>query len=339
MINEKYKGIIIILLLLLFLFGCTITTGSPQETIIVDPIKISYNTQPKINTYEYYLKNERNTIYFELFGGLNDYFKLLDRNIYYTYKEPSLIDFINKKINNEIQQENLSLSINKIKNMNISNDDKARIIISLVQNIPYDDWAADTNTVTGKYPYEVLYTETGVCGEKSQLIVLFLKEFGFGTALFNFEIENHQAAGIKCPIEYSYKNSGYCFIEATTPNIITDSYGDYVGAGKLISIPEISIMSDGYEFNPIEEISILNYYNDIDKNKIELGIKIDELKIKLDEINNELSYISDTTLYNQRIDEYNTYNDERNKYIDEQTTLIDKYNSYLDNNYWAFYNQ
>ena len=39
--------------------------------------------------------------------------------------------------------------------------------------------------------------------------------------------ENHESVGIRCPLEESYKESGYCFIETTAPAIISDDSIEY----------------------------------------------------------------------------------------------------------------
>ena len=106
------------------------------------------------------------------------------------------------------------------------NDDQARIAISLVQQIPYD-W--QTFGLENRYPYEVIYDNTGVCEEKSRLLAFLLRDLGFDVVLFSFESENHMAVGIMCPVQYSYKNTGYCFVETTEPTMITYSQGEYVG--------------------------------------------------------------------------------------------------------------
>lgn len=74
------------------------------------------------------------------------------------------------------------------------------------------------------------------------------------------------AVGIKCPSQYSYRNSGYCFIEATVPSIITYAEGDYVGVGKLSSTPDIISISDGKSFDSAsEEYNDAQEWNRIDK--------------------------------------------------------------------------
>jgi hypothetical protein len=88
---------------------------------------------------------------------------------------------------------------------------------------------------------------------KSLLLAYLLRELGYGVVLFEFKSENHMAVGIKSPSQYSYRNSGYAFIEPTAPTIITDSQGDYVGAGKLTSTPQIFQISDGNSMTSISE--------------------------------------------------------------------------------------
>lgn len=47
-------------------------------------------------------------------------------------------------------------------------------------------------------------------------------------ALLDFDAEKHTAVGIRSAQEYAYKNTGYAFIETTTPLIITDGNGEYL---------------------------------------------------------------------------------------------------------------
>ncbi|MDP3991884.1 MAG: hypothetical protein Q8P79_00020, partial [Nanoarchaeota archaeon] len=82
--------------------------------------------------------------------------------------------------------------------------------------------------------------------EKSELLTFLLRELGYGTAIFYNQPENHESVGIKCPVEESYKGTGYCFVETTGPSIITDDSIEYFGGIVLESKPEIILISDGY---------------------------------------------------------------------------------------------
>ena len=230
--------------------------GCPPNEIPKGDICISkFEVRPKNISLKYVLRGETGFIQFTVYGGVNDYLRELPRSItYYEGEpEPTTKDFVMKYLNDEIQTKYLKPLAEKIKKITSNKDDQARITISLVQHIPYDLEGYRTANLEGRYPYEVVYDNKGVCGEKSQLLAFLLRELGFGVVLFNFEIENHMAVGIKCPTKYSYKNTGYCFIETTEPTIITDYQEEYVGVGKLSSTPEIIYISEGASFDTVAE--------------------------------------------------------------------------------------
>ncbi|MFH1589853.1 MAG: hypothetical protein ABIB43_04770 [archaeon] len=222
-----------------------------------------YKINPKDIYFEYTLRGESNSIKLTVYGELNSYLASLPRTIsYYEYEPvPTKKDFLERELNNKIQEPYLVELSTKIKALDLSNDDKARVAISLVQNIPYDQNAFKTNNVTGKYPYQVLYTNTGVCGEKSTLLIFLLKELGYETAYIAFDPENHAVAGIKCADQYDYRDTGYCFIETTRPTIPTYKAAEYTNVGYIMSIPIVVKLSEGIAFETIgeEHLDALNY--------------------------------------------------------------------------------
>jgi hypothetical protein len=155
-------------------------------------------------------------------------------------------------INEPDQEKYLDNLVNSIKAKTPIQDDQARIAISLVQNIPYD-YAKLNGGSTGKtrYPYEVLYDDKGVCEEKSLLLAYLLRGLGYGVVLFEYPSESHMAVGIKSPAAYAYDNTGYAFVESTTPTIVTDDQESYIGVGKLTEFPNIYTISDGISFNSV----------------------------------------------------------------------------------------
>jgi len=209
-----------------------------------------YQTEPKEISLEYTLRGSKNNINFIVYNGLNSYLSSQPRSITYYITPPTYEEMELKFIFQEDQIKLIKPLINKIKEITSNGDDQARITISIVQNIPYD-WDGFYNTVDNRYPYEVLYDKKGVCGEKSKLLVLLLKELGYETVLFNYP--NHQSVGIKCPEQYDYLDSGYCFVESTTPSIITDYEGNYIETGKLGQPTSIYIVSEGISFNSVKE--------------------------------------------------------------------------------------
>lgn len=130
-------------------------------------------------------------------------------------------------------------------------DTAARIAISMVQMIPYRHINRHTNRWF--FPYEVLYNQRGVCGNKSILLAALLKGLGFGAALLEYDAENHMALGISVPAEHCYRNTGYAFIESTSPNIITDSERTYVDVGRLTSTPTVISVSRGAAIADLSE--------------------------------------------------------------------------------------
>ena len=225
------------------------------DEILEHPTKEELESNPQNIRLKYVLRGKTGFIQFTVYSGVNDYLSELPRSITYYEGEPkpTTKDFVMKYLNNEIQREYLKPLAEEIERVTSNKDDQARIAISLVQHIPYDWDGYVTINLEGRYPYEVIYDNRGVCGEKSQLLAFLLRELGFDAVLFNFEIENHMAVGIKCPIEYSYKNIGYCFIETVRPTIITDYQEEYVDVGKLTSTPEIIHISEGISFNSVSE--------------------------------------------------------------------------------------
>lgn len=130
-------------------------------------------------------------------------------------------------------------------------DDRARIAVSLVQHLDYDDARAAEPYYGVRYPYETLYLERGVCSDKSVLLAALLGELGFGVALFQFDAENHMAVGLLCPAGYDHRGTGYAFVESTAPSIMTDAEGDYIGARRLVSAPAVIPVAEGLVFASI----------------------------------------------------------------------------------------
>lgn len=210
----------------------------------------SYQQEPKNVSLNYILNGEEKEINFTVYKNLSDYLFSIPESIDQT-GQIKRRDFILRDLNNEQQMELMHPLVMKIQNIAKDETEQARIAISIVQNIKYG--ASDLKINFGneilnysRYPYQVLYDSGGICGEKSELLAYLLREIGYGVAIFYFPFENHEAVGIKCPMESSYRGTGYCFVETTAPAIITDGGIEYVGIGKLYSTPEVIFISQGY---------------------------------------------------------------------------------------------
>ena len=243
-----------------------------------------FNQEPSISLEElqtgeknisltYRLNGLKQEMQYMVYQGLNDYLASKSRSISYYDTPPTTKDFILRDLNQNEQHRILQDLPSKIQNLTLNPDDQARIAVSIVQYIPYDWDSYYVIGSDGKFPYEVMYNQKGVCGEKSCLLAYLLRELGFGVAILEFEADNHRAVGIKCPVSYSYQNSGYCFVESTRPTIITDTENDYVGAGKLDSC-EIIEICDGYSFDSVskEYSDAIEYRNLVEKSENNGGI-------------------------------------------------------------------
>lgn len=216
-----------------------------------DSCKLSIFQGEKINSFEYVLDGERKEIILKLYSGVNDYVKNLPRSKFYFGDEvPQRIDFKFLKIDDDVQKIAIQDLVSQIQNLAPeSKEDQARIAISLVQNIPYGELSEknkiNEDILVSKFPYQVLYENEGSCEGKSELLVLLLRELDYGTAFFYYSSENHEAVGIKCPVKNGLIGSGYCFVETTSPSILGDYGGEYLGTGRLRSKPEVLVINEG----------------------------------------------------------------------------------------------
>lgn len=211
----------------------------------------SLQTNPTNISLNYILDGQQKELNFTVYQGVSDQLSSLSRGIFYdTGEKPVRADFAFQMINDQTQREFLLPLVIEIQNLTKDKDEQAKIAISIVQNVPYG-FSNKTTTLLGnqlnysRYPYEVLSDYQGICGEKSNLLAFLLRDLGYGTVLFYNQQENHEAVGIECPVQYSYKGTGYCFVETTGPSIISDDTIQYVGGITLQSNPEIILISTG----------------------------------------------------------------------------------------------
>ncbi len=211
-----------------------------------------YQTGGKPLSLNYILRGKKDFVNLEVYRGLNDYLSELPRNIYSDGQEVTRKDFKENFIGEEVQDVFLSELVIKIQNITSDKIDQARIAVSLVQNIPYgfsNKTSQFSNSVLihSRYPYEVLYDEKGICGEKSALLLFLLKKLDYESGFFYYPIENHEAVWIGC------EEKERCFVETTTPSIITFDNGYYSWFGYLSSDPQSFKISSGAKLPVIYE--------------------------------------------------------------------------------------
>lgn len=229
--------------------------GCPSEFNIENNSCVSeYEKNPKEVSFNYTLRGNNSEINLKVYEKVKNYTKDISREMTFDSDENySLRNFKVKAINDSIQNFYLTPLVIKIQNLFPNNKkDQIRTAVSLVQNIPYEASKEKSSSTFFKdkvnhsrYPYEVVYENKGICGEKSQLLVFLLKEFGYETAIFSFPDYNHEAVGVKCPSKYSFKDTGFCLIETTRPSIISSKFFLFEEFGKTETSPEVYKISSG----------------------------------------------------------------------------------------------
>ena len=261
------RSLILIIVFSLFISGCAI-----QDNFIQPVIEEFPETQP--GQLSYVLRGESGIIEIELDSELNNYLSRLPREYYCSPICPPenqlQLRFLDEKKQNQILMD----LVNKIKLITNEPKDQVRVAVSLVQRIPYDTetaYSSNYNYQTKRpvrYPYEVIYDNQGICEEKSRLLAFILREFGYDIVLFGFDNENHMSVGIKCEKQYSYRNTGYCYIETTSPSIITEKItlldidGEFI---DILSRPRIIEINKGNSFDVLEEYQDALEWNRISK--------------------------------------------------------------------------
>lgn len=211
----------------------------------------NYMKNPREINLKYFINGNESKINFTAYNGLVNYLSSLPEQISYSDGEvPSRKDFKLRDVLEKNQRELLIPLVVEIQNSAKADIDQLRIAVSLVQNI---EWGLSNKTGRyqkfgvgySRYPYEVLYDSMGICGEKSELLAFLLKEIGYSVAIFYNAEENHESVGIKCPLEKSWHETGYCFVETSGPAIISDSTIEYAGGVRISSKPETMVLSEG----------------------------------------------------------------------------------------------
>jgi hypothetical protein len=232
----------------------------PQTQSTQEGVGASYTTNPTTRSLPFTVKGRTGTVSLTLYGGLSQY---LDK------KRPAFYGDYLEYVNEPAQAEAIRTIANALRSQAGSGDDAARAAISLVQHIPYDYARLSVRSSDLRHPYQVLYDDTGVCSEKSVLLAALLKELGYGVALLSFDSQNHMAVGITCPAQYSYRGTGYAFIESTRPNIPTYADGNYVGVGQLTTMPTVISVAAGSSFATIsEEAADANEYRSLTTGRV-----------------------------------------------------------------------
>lgn len=346
---------------------------SPSPILATPPITTVATTTPvPLPTQDLESQGSLNKIYYytvdgnqgfipiEVYTGVNNYITALGP-IYSG-------DDYNAVISNPIQRQYIMPMVNEINKSAKNPGDDARIAISLVQHIKYDANSINEIQVNtsktgqeyiGRYPYTILFQEWGgICGEKSFLLALLLKELGYNVALIQFDfgpsLPGHMAVGIRAPAQYTYENTGYALIESTVP--VIPSFDGYYLAGinqpmSSFAPAKVIPVSDGRSFDSIgaeyadaqKEQEIYTAWGNVVGAAIELNATTQQLNSLAATVNswrskaqndyasgNIAGYNYDLQMYNQAYSQYQDY------YTNTYSPAYNEYNN-LNANFQAVY--
>ncbi len=281
---------------------------------------VSYNISITLydSVYNYYNSQPKEYVYFE--GYLPD-----------NWKEDFFKMFLNVSEADDTFSQ-IALKINSIgKARGLTDDQIAELAVAFVQSIPYDEAKLKMVEILPRYPYEVLYDNKGICSGKTFLAALLVEELGYGIALFDFDTEEHIALGIKCPINYSSYNSGYCYAEPTTeghligyiPELDKDTGQAILQKSAeeetKLSTPDIYKVTSGKKYIAIENtINIINQIESLDK-------EIGSMESKLESIENQLADYEQKLNDAETSIEYNLWDSQYQKKYNEYSNLYSEY--------------
>lgn len=183
-------------------------------------------SDPLVRTFSWEYKNVTYSLPVTLYGSLNVYYAAQPKEYSYIGSLPENWEeqYYGQFLKLSEQDRTISELAAKLaqlgKQRGLNDDQIVELILAFVQSIPYDDTKAK-NILAGtgderiEYPYETLYSNSGVCSDKSFLATALLRSLGYGTTIFTYQKENHMAIGIKCPKDDSTYGSGYCYAETT----------------------------------------------------------------------------------------------------------------------------
>ncbi len=256
------------------------------------------------------------------------------------YYETFIFDSHQSELYNELLSDLRDIK----KEESLDSDEYLELITVFVQSIEYN---TDDRLAEPKYPVETISEQSGDCDDKSILLAALLSHEGYNTSLFYFDKEGHMAVGVGTPAEkYTFKNTGYVYIETTNVTFVSVVPEELTGGIKLESNPQVIPIGTGTDtYNSCEEVQYIESVRADTQSKAEvlaLQIKtladeenilisdIEELKSRMDILisrNNPREYNRLIPVYNSKISEYNRQRVEYNRLVDlyDENVRINNY--------------
>jgi len=309
-------------------------------------------SQPVDKTFNWEYKGKKYSLDETLYQSAYDYYKSQPKQYSYAESLPAnwedeyYLMFL-KSAEGDNTISDLAKKIQDLgKKHNLTDNQIVDLTLGFVQSIPYDDAKAKDilakkGNIAMRFPYEVLWEQTGVCSDKSLLAYALLKEIGYGVALFAFEQDNHMAVAVQCPQNYSNYASGYCYAETTSTGNKIGVVPDFdTEKNKTVSTEQIPaynpdqiqpktqklgpekiiLATQGKQYSGI--IQTKNIADQISRLKNDMATLLPEMQSQKNTIDQEWKKLENTK------DDADKYKKEGD--IDEYNSLAKKYNSLLE---------
>jgi hypothetical protein len=176
-----------------------------------------------------------------------------------------------------------------------------------------------------KFPIETAMDTEGDCDDKSLLLAGLLAHEGYEVALFSFENESHMAVGVGSDT-YTYRNTGYAFLETTNYSFIGAPTTKLNSGVELRSNPIVIPIGNGtiryHSGTETEYLTETEERAEDEATALEQQVKALEpdLLVKQSEIKdleakmaqyrsggNLAAYNSLVTLHNSKVEDYNAH--------------------------------
>lgn len=364
--NKKIdiRNVLILVLLFLVILLITMTAlgyignvreAEPEFPMAENPLDVAYN---------FNFMGRDFTIRNTLFGSYYDFYAHYADQIPAIRTVADYYNFIREMHSEDDTLDRLVATFRSLASDNdFTPDQTLEFAMRFVQSIPYDLSKADEVTIYAfeddddlrldllpRHPYVTLYDRRGICSDKTVLAAAIAERLGYGTAIFSFDAEDigsdvgHVGLGVRCPTAYSVLNTGYCYVETTSPVRI--------GATHIYLTPDvqtagISAMSDITEENILLDFGVAtlhelnrgaNYYGIMETFRLESRLdeldraikeqqdEIESKRVRVNNLNTTLNRMAEEGLAQFFIEDYDAIFTEYEELVEEFNRAVDNLN-------------
>lgn len=286
-----------------------------------------------------------------LYQSIDDYYGKRQKGIYQGFETRSIEKYLEITFKDDEVAELVTEIRAEAAKKKLTEDQTLELAVSFIQTIPYDEERARTDLTHPRYPYEVLFEGRGICSDKTLLALAVLRQMGYGTATFMYDEEQHMAAAVLCPSEYSNYDSGYCIVETTATGnkigVIPELESGNLKAVGRSAISSFDSQTSGTDTTKLSKVDIyatttgkiykgiaetIKIEKEIESIKLSLAqekIAIEQNQKKLETMKRELDRLyakKDYTAYNALVSSYNALVGTVKKQINDYNTKVKRYN-------------